>query len=42
LHFEKELAYSLGVLDPECPAAQTLAGLYNRLPKSRPELIDLL
>ena len=39
LHFEKELARALGVLDPSCPAAQTLAGLYHRLPKSRADLL---
>ncbi len=38
LHFETQLATSLGVLDPDCPAAQSLAGIYHRLPKARTEL----
>jgi DNA repair protein RecO (recombination protein O) len=42
LHYEKQLAHALGILDPEQPAAQTLAGLFHRLPKSRSELLDLL
>jgi DNA repair protein RecO (recombination protein O) len=40
IHFETQLATSLGVLDPECPAAETIAGIYNRLPKSRSELLE--
>lgn len=42
LHYEKELAKALGIHDPDSPAAQTLAGLYHRLPKSRAELFALL
>lgn len=40
LHFETQLAAELGVLDPDCPAAQTLAGIYHRLPKVREELLQ--
>ena len=42
LHFETQLTESLGVNDPDCPAAQTLAGLYHKLPKSRAELFELI
>lgn len=42
LHFETQLAESLGVLDPACSAARTLAGLYHRLPPIREELLRLV
>ena len=41
LHFETELARNLGVLDPDRAAAETLAGLYRRLPATRGELLEL-
>ncbi|MDE0569669.1 MAG: DNA repair protein RecO [Verrucomicrobiales bacterium] len=41
LHFEKEIASDLGILDPEKLPIEILSELYN-LPKMRPDLIEFI
>ncbi len=41
-YFEAELARELGIAEPGRPADESLAGMFQRLPKSRRELLDLL
>jgi DNA repair protein RecO (recombination protein O) len=42
LHYEKQMAQALGILDPGQPPAVNLERVYYRLPKTRAELLRLI
>ena len=42
LHYEKQMAEALGILDPGLPPAGNLKRVYHQLPKTRTELLRLI